>query len=88
MYWSQTESSKCSLDRLSFHPRHPFTGVAVTLASYDATRRIEALRRASAGALAWSLLWRRARSQKVGRVGWKNARWRAEFCPTGYEQCT
>eukprot|EP00964_Phaeocystis_antarctica_P145778 scaffold111891_cov64-Phaeocystis_antarctica.AAC.6 len=24
MYWSQTESSKCSLDSLSFHPRHPF----------------------------------------------------------------
>ena len=25
MYWSQTESSKWSLDSLSFHPRHPFT---------------------------------------------------------------
>eukprot|EP00964_Phaeocystis_antarctica_P153215 scaffold121381_cov63-Phaeocystis_antarctica.AAC.1 len=26
MYWSQTESSKWSLDSLSFHPRRPFTG--------------------------------------------------------------
>eukprot|EP00964_Phaeocystis_antarctica_P011211 scaffold6169_cov34-Phaeocystis_antarctica.AAC.2 len=24
MYWSQTESSKWSLDSLSFHPRRPF----------------------------------------------------------------
>eukprot|EP00964_Phaeocystis_antarctica_P157570 scaffold127827_cov27-Phaeocystis_antarctica.AAC.1 len=27
MHWSQTESSKCSLDSLSFHPRHPFINV-------------------------------------------------------------
>ena len=24
MYWSQTESSKCSLESLSFHPGRPF----------------------------------------------------------------
>ena len=29
MYWSQTESSKWSLDSLSFHPRHPFKPSAV-----------------------------------------------------------
>eukprot|EP00964_Phaeocystis_antarctica_P017917 scaffold9948_cov60-Phaeocystis_antarctica.AAC.1 len=26
MHWSQTESSKCSLDSLSHNPRHPFSG--------------------------------------------------------------
>eukprot|EP00964_Phaeocystis_antarctica_P084224 scaffold53013_cov47-Phaeocystis_antarctica.AAC.6 len=28
MYWSQTESSKWSLGRLSFHPRPPFSHLA------------------------------------------------------------
>eukprot|EP00964_Phaeocystis_antarctica_P119192 scaffold82931_cov78-Phaeocystis_antarctica.AAC.1 len=45
MYWSQTESSKCSLDSLSFHPRRPFTVIRGSRSQVDASDSAHLYRR-------------------------------------------